>query len=518
MSSKLLITDKTLITNKSDKIIYIKESNYDLVKYFMKSHKRAREINNNILKSNNPSPLLLSLLKLGDVPVYEVARILNIIDDHKEFNITVDTKYNKLLKYVILLEKLDFKNVNIIDRGLEKLKIKFYLKYILAWIIMLVNSFFIKKRHDKNIFSIYNTTIAYDFIEPYQNEVVVYGSLSPNIYLKPKYYSPKKYIKFKFITVNKLFKGIKNIYNNIKIVNKMNIDSELKNIFISYLFPLETQNMIYLSLKDKFKYLENLLGMFDTNSAIDYVTDNLNKIGIKTICIPHGINYIYKVNYISLGTNLYTFWSKNHYDRMMQSLLVELNNTKLKITGNYIYTKTLKSKKTSKKSKKILVVGEYFEKNIFYSSPFNKKSANELLKTLSEFAKKNKDCNILIRTRIDDEYAQIAKKYLSNNIKLSSPKNSLIDEINEHDLIISIFSNAIHEALLLNRKVLQVNLLGIENYRTLASDGLVYYADTVDALKKKLQEWYRGELKDLDYERHLREYCNNGIFEKIKLD
>jgi len=518
MSNKLLITDKTLVTSKSDKIIYIKESNYDLVKYFMKSHKRARKINNKILNNNNQSSLLLSLLKLGDVPIYEVARILNIIDDYKEFDITVDTKYNKLLKYIILLEKLDFKKVNIIDRGLEKLKIKFYLKYIVAWIIMVVNSIFIKKKHDKNIFSIYNTNIAYDFIEPYQKDVVVYGSLSPNIYLKPKYYSPKNYIKFKYITVNKFFKGIRNIYNNIKIVNKMDIDSELKNIFISYLFPLETQNMIYLSLKDKFINLTNLLGMFDTNSAIDYVTDNLNKIGIKTICIPHGINYIYKVNYISLGTNMYTFWSKNHYNRIMQSLLIKPNNTKLKITGNYIYTKTLKHRKITKKSKKILVVGEYFEKNIFYSSPFNKKNANELLKTLSEFAKKNQDCSILIRTRIDDEYAQIAKNYLSNNIKLSSPKNPLIDEINEHDLIISIFSNALHEALLLNKKVLQVNLLGIENYRTLANDGLVYYADTIDALNNKLKKWYNGELKDLDYERHLREYCNNGVFEKIKLD
>ena len=519
MFKKILITDSISFKKSGyKKIISIEQSNVNLVQYFMTSHKKARKINKKILEDNGNSELLLSLLKLSDRYIFECVRILEMIEEHTDDKviIDIDTKYNKLLSYIARLEKINLNNVNILNRNLS-IK-KYYSKYFFGWNLMLLNSFFIKKTDDKNIFCIYNDKISYNFARPYKEDSLVYASFSSSLSLKPQNYIVEEYIKYKFIVPIVIFKGFKNILKNKTFIKKLRVDNELKRIFISNLFALETKNMLYLSLKIKYKKLENLIGLFDADSTIDYATKNLNSIGVQTICIPHGINFKYKANYISYGTNIYTFWSKDHLKRMNESTIYSSKQEKLMLTGNIVYTETMKHIQKNKKTKKILVVGEYFSSDIFYGSPFNYQSAKLFFDTLNSFMYKHRDCEITIRTRINDKYTLLAKKYLSKRIKLSSPESSLIEEINEHDLIISVFSNALHEALLLNKKVLQVNLLGIENYRNLAQDGLVHYADTKELLEAKLEDWYMDKLVELNYGKHLEKYCNSGIFSKIKLE
>lgn len=283
---------------------------------------------------------------------------------------------------------------------------------------------------------------------------------------------------------------------------------------------LEMQNMMILSLKLKYKRLQTLIGLFDSNSSIDYMTSQLNyHQNIITICTPHGINFKYKVNYISFGVNKYAFWSKEHLKMMEYTTILDNEKTEKILTGNIVYSETLiKKKKQSIKNKNILVVGEYFSQDNFYSSPFHYNATKVFFDTISDFIEKNNDCKLTIRTRLNDEYFKLAQKYISKNIIISSPDKSIIDEINENDLIISVFSNALHEALLLEKKVLQINLLGIENYRNLAKDGLVYYADTKELLKIKLQDWYDDKLPKIDYLKHLEKYSNNGLFLKINLE
>jgi hypothetical protein len=266
--------------------------------------------------------------------------------------------------------------------------------------------------------------------------------------------------------------------------------------------------------------LKNIIGLFDTYSPIDYVTHNLNiENNITTICVPHGINFKQKVNYISYGTNVYTFWSENHLNRMEESNISHLKEVVSKIfTGNVVYKNTLESIQENKiNNKKILVVGEYFSEDNYYSSPFNRQISKDFFDVLSQFLKEHDECSMTIRTRLNDEYSKLASLYINNKIKMSNPMKPITDEINDHDLVVSVFSNALHEGLLLEKKVLQVNLFGIENYRDLASNGLVYYADTKNDFSNILDEWYQDNLYSINYKKHLKEYANDGVFEKLEL-
>ena len=129
---------------------------------------------------------------------------------------------------------------------------------------------------------------------------------------------------------------------------------------------------------------------------------------------------------------------------------------------------------------------------------------------------KKYDLSITIRTRLSDEYYKIAQKFEGTRITISSPKVALMDDILKHNLIITIFSNAINEALLLNRNVLQINLIGIENYRDLAERNLVYYATDQDTIEKYIKLFISGNLKNLNFSVHKEQDLNNCDFNKVE--
>lgn len=526
---KFLIYDYSLNSNKN--IEYFKtfsinkDNNNSLFKYFMKTHKIARELNKIMISEYKflNSALYLSLFKLTDEILFKSIRVLEIVKDIKkdypDSVIFVDTKYNRYLNLFAKELNYDFKDVILKDRN-SNLQKNNLIKTIAKIIILIFNSFKLVKMDSKNIFFLYNDKISFEFAKPYiEDNMVTYPFFSSGFKFKKNNYGIKEYINFKFIVLKELFRGIKNYRKNKAYINNSILPIEIKEIFLSKLFELELNAMMILSLNKKYPNLENILGLFDTYNSIDYVTERLNKEqNIKTICIPHGINFKYKVHYISYGVNVYTFWSKNHLKRMEDSNLINDTKTNKVLTGNIVYKNTLDYLQNKKlNNKNILVIGEYFPKDDYYTSPFNEKTTKELFDTLKDFMDKNQDCHLNIRTRLNDDYCKLALKYVSSNIKISSPNVSIIDEINNSDLIISVFSNSLHEGLLLEKNVLQVNLLGIENYRDLANDNLLFYADTSEKVKRILEIWYRNNLPKLDYEKHLKEYANNGNFEKLDL-
>jgi hypothetical protein len=516
-SNIFLLEDMTLNSDNTSKIA--------LYKYFMKTHKKARELNKIILNENKSLNLAmhLSLIKLSDEIIFKIIRVLEILKDIQLNNpnsqITVNTIYNKYLITFARLLNYNLQNAVIIDISSNTIKSNI-LKTIVKIILLTINSLRVNKKNIENIFFLYNDKIAFDFAKPYlESSLTTYPFFSPGLTYKQKKYDVEEYISFKFIVFKELLVGLKKYQTNKKDILNSNLPLEIKEVYLSKLFELELNSMMIMSLKHRYKNLKNVIGLFDTYASIDYVTQQLNSFqNINTVCIPHGINFKYKVHYISYGVNTYTFWSKNHFKRMEESNLISDINTNKIITGNAVYQNTLKHIVPNQTgSKNILVVGEYFSTDDYYSSPFNKEVSQKLFETLKEFIDAHPDCHLTIRTRLNDEYSKLASKYTSSKIQLSSPDISMIDEINQNDLIISVFSNALHEALLLEKNVLQVNLLEIENYRDLADDNLLFYADSIEKVKNILNKWYEGNLPKLDYKKHLSEYANNGKFQPLDI-
>ena len=108
--------------------------------------------------------------------------------------------------------------------------------------------------------------------------------------------------------------------------------------------------------------------------------------------------------------------------------------------ANKQYKKYLEIKdKFSKKEKAILIIGEYFAKDNYYTSPFNAKNTKELFIILKELAAKY-HLKIKIRSRLYDDYYNIAKYFETESFTVSSSKRPIIEDILEHSLIITIFS------------------------------------------------------------------------------
>jgi hypothetical protein len=533
MNNKIVIlTDSNIDSSYSnDKLIYLigikkqfqNNCEIDLPKYFIRAHKSTRELNKILLLDSHINiQLHLSLMKLSDQLFFDAIRIIEIVKDllTKHKKIYIKTKSNKLISLLINLMNLDNLNIEFIEVK-YKSKTLSNLQYIIYGLLLYFNSFRVKQYSFKNIFIMFNDKVSFEFAKPYLDKCIIYPIYDDaKMSFKPKNYIVNEFLGYKFITFRFLKKSIFNYYKNKNIILSSNIPHLIQNIYLEELIKLELNSSMIFSLIDKFKNLKNIIGIFDANPFIDYITYNLNKYNIKTICIPHGVNYKYKVSYISYGVNKYTLWSKNHLEIMEDNNLIDKEVVNKVLTGNIVYKNTLTYlKKQSYQTKNILVVGEYFADKDFYTSPFNLKASKKLFDLLSDFLQYNHEINITIRTRLSDGYYTLAKKYVDkyNNIQISSPNKSIIDEINQNDLIISVFSNALHEALLLEKQVLQVNFLEIENYRDLAEDGLVHYATTESQCLNILFKWKEGKLPELDFNKHLEKYANNGVFTKLKL-
>jgi len=514
----IYILDKSHKSSEYKNVFFI-----HLPLYFMRAHKETRVLNklifDKLMLNDKNVFLILSLFKHSDVELFRAMRLVLIARDYCSENDTVVVKADYSNLIIPLIKILNIQLQIQVPKVTKTFQFNFYgIKLFGALLVYLFNSFLVPKGKEKNVFFLWNDPVSYEFTKPYlSNNLITYPFFGNNFYIKKIHYDEKKIIKYRFICMKELKDGIKQYFKNLILINEINIDKEFKKLFKNKLLFLEMNSMMILSLKSKYTHLQNIVGLFDTYSSIDYVTSNLNqKYNIATLCIPHGINFKYKVNYISYGVNTYTFWSKDHLDRMENNTLVKNEHVDKKITGNIVYNKTFHSKCTNlAPTKSILIVGEYFPNDDYYSSPFNEDTSKKFFDTVNKFSIKYPEVKITIRTRLSDGYYELAKQYVSDRITLSSPDHNIINEICHHDLIVSVFSNVLHEALILEKKVLQVNLFEIENYRDLAKDNLVYYADTEAKFYQTLEEWYHNKLSTINYDFHLIKYCNGCEYEKL---
>lgn len=512
--------DKVICINEEMKgeIDQKKIIDLDLHHFFLSSHGLSRVVNNKLLELYDlDKPLHFSLLKLSDKAIYEAVRLIQVSKYMRRGGNQVLIMTNRGKIILFLMRLLDLNDDGIVFKkwGVSKKRSRYRILKVISY---LMDYYKEKKYEGENIFVIYNDKVSFEYAKPYLNDVIIYPFFIKGRRIKPLNYSCDKYLGYRMISPKKLIYMMWRYYKNRKEINKKIDCEEIRLLYLDFLFPLEIEAALFLTLKEKMPNLKTILGAFDAYSPIDYVTNSLNKIcAVKTICIPHGVNFKEKVNYISLGVNLYTFWSKNHLTRMRQSNIIEKDFNGI-VTGSSLYKNIIKHKiKKESKSKKILVIGEYFSDDNLYSSPFNPKTSKEFFDVISLFVKENEDCYVTIRTRVNDGYYDLALQYVNSRIVISTPEKSIINEINDNDLIISVFSNALHEGLLLEKDILQVNLLGIENYRDLASDGLVYYASNKLDFYNILCDWYSLNLNEIDYKRHLKKYANDGDFERVSL-
>jgi len=502
----------------SNKVKYI-----DLSTYFMKTHKQTRHLNKILLKKNHDS-MFISLLKSSDRVFFEYVRLIVVLQElsstfkFTDIDIIVDNK--KLLIEILEMTNIAF-NFHLHTLGKERFNLKEMLIVRFLYRVSKLNKylyFFIREYKTMNNFKViltpYYSAQSYQYLAHFDyKDALVYPLISDHDQYSSFHKDIYNLQEKKFLTFNWYKKFFFKSYTNFIRLKKMSIPPAIRDVLSKRVVDLEFYNVLYQSAVDIYKP-EMFVGQFDATSYIDYITEELNTVGVQTICIPHGINFKYKVNYISHGVNSYVFWSKEHKKQFDENVLVQnCDNDEI---GGFSGFKDMKKRYLKEKAnfsnnqKSILLIGEYFSKDTFYTSPFNYETAKRLFEKLKGYALSLK-VPITVRTRLNDDYHHLALEYESYGIKISTPeKKEIFSEIMEHDLIVSVFSNALHESLLLRKKTLQVNFLGIENYRNLAERGLVYYARDEDELDMFMKRYMEDDLDILDFALHEEEYCNSG--------
>lgn len=246
----------------------------------------------------------------------------------------------------------------------------------------------------------------------------------------------------------------------------------------------------------------------------------LNKENIKFGCYSHSCNYNFRLEYIYIPFDFYFVWSEYHLSQIKSGSLIN-SDCRFFIAGSPQYKGTNFTSLTAKSHEvkyDILVIGEYYYDK-FCDQPFNSLATNRLAKVLSQFADNYAIC---IRPRFtNDGYLKDVQTILGDTVDYSIPNEqtettTVLEDILSSRVIISVFSGAIHEALLLEKTVIQVNFQGIKSPKNLEEENLVYYAESEAELRDILVKALEGNISELDYKKHAAIHVNNGIFDEEK--
>lgn len=493
----------------------------DLSKYFTESHKLTRRLNGGLIdewQEPSKNSLLLSLIKLSDKDLFECVRLLLIVEDFKSKGLTVSLttiRYSLLLSVASILDySLD--GVFICSKKGKFNPINYYINKLGKLSLYLLNSFKVKPFTENNVFVLYDNLVSFEYAKPYLKNSIAYSYLTDRSEYKNVVYNFDANIDYKYISPKLLLKSVSRFIGNRKCILSSPFSKPVKKVFLKHLVELEINLLCFESLVEKSNGLNSIVGLFDAFSSIDYITKELNDTyNVKTICIPHGVNFKEKVHYISYGVNAYTFWGEDHFQRLSDSVLLADEPVVKKITGNILFERTISKYKplcVDRKRRTILIVGEYYSKDGFYTSPFNEEHTRRMMSTVKNVVSGLPDVDVVIRTRLKDRYAEVCQEFSSENITIVEPIVPIEEDILNSSVVISIFSNVLHEALLLKRHVIQVNMFGIENYRDLAQDKLVTYATSEKELSESIIAWSKHDTFEPDFDLHESKYCNNGKF------
>jgi hypothetical protein len=264
-----------------------------------------------------------------------------------------------------------------------------------------------------------------------------------------------------------------------------------------------------------------IIGALDASVTVDIYSLILKQYNIKFGCYSHGYNYDFRTEYIYIPFDFYFVWSKAHLKQIQQGNLIK-NDCKFYITGSPFYNNidfTNIKIKEQKIKYDILVIGEYYYHN-YSVQPFNSIPTLQLANIIKNYTTYYKIC---IRPRMKDQYYYDMYSVLRDSVIYSFPENettattTILEDIESSKLIISVLSGGIHDTLLLNKPVLQVNLLGIREPKEFDINKTVYYADTAKKIEDILNNFFNDELELLEYTKNNEYYINSGIFNKNKV-
>jgi hypothetical protein len=120
------------------------------------------------------------------------------------------------------------------------------------------------------------------------------------------------------------------------------------------------------------------------------------------------------------------------------------------------------------------------------SLPYQSIYFEQLISTVSSICESFSNIDLVIRTRNKDKVYYIAKKF-SSFITISTQISVKIeDDISKANIVITQYSNAINEALIFGKSVIQVNLYKIHDWHSELQNSNICRVDSIEELIKKL--------------------------------
>jgi hypothetical protein len=347
-----------------------------------------------------------------------------------------------------------------VDKPYLKLeRYAFFPKAIYKILLYIINSIFV--RPDKDIRSVLLCFGSDRFISPYYS----HSSIVYPIYNWSNKFSDDQYnnkvVRRKFISLFALIGFIPNFvilfFKGFKVSNSLYVALEQS-------LTISIEVLLCISLKRKYKKITHLIGTFETNTCSDVITRFVNNQDVKTVIVPHGLDFSCKFAHLSYGANVYCTWSPYNSEIIKKTKFLE-ENCEIKVTGNPIYKKMyLHSKDNIKKRTEkviILLALEHVTEDYCRSSPYQSIYFEHLVSSVVDACKSNSKVRLTIRSRDKGKVYDLAKKF-EGDVKISTSLETPIeDDLVKSDIVITQYSNALNEALIFGKMVIHVDLFKI---------------------------------------------------------
>ena len=466
--------------------ILLPSSNFD---------KAYRSINSHIAGFVSNDLELLSLFKLCKQDLFDIGMIMVALKDNNPLA-HVLTQYNYSLEELQIVNnkrllKSNFKKINYIGQFAYLLIIN------LKAILLLVKSFLIKSMQVNKLLIDFCNKRVLGNLEDDNNSILIDIAGSGKII---NFDGFLLFLKYQKILLKYSFK--------YKILNQT-------------IFRQSNHLLRVISLVNYYNP-KVVLGALDASAQAGIYSMVFKNYKIKFGCYSHGYNYDFRMDYIHIPFDFYFVWSKAHL-RQVESGKYIKSDCKFYITGcpSYHDVNFSQLRDTNIECKyDILVIGEYYYYN-YSAQPFNSLSTRKLAQVLNKYKDKY---NVCIRPRCKDEYYEDMHSILKNDVSYSFPINNttetktIMEDIKSSKVVISMLSGGMQDALLLHKPVIQANFTGIEEPKFFDTNNVVYYADTAKKLERSINDFFKGELSDLDYDKNNEYYFNKGEFniEKVR--
>lgn len=498
---------------KKNEIINGVELQYvNITPYFLKAHQKSRELNKYFITKGLKSDLFLSIFKKTDEEFFYANRLNLVAEDisASKDSVVLSSGYaplacdaQRIVNQSSNLKKIPFVT-NLIYLFKVSLGVAKQIVLMSLYFMNLKNLFKSNKSINRLLF-VLNDSIYRSFFTPY---------ITPHSIEVPFFSLNRVRRAFSvFVYPTQFLKIVFHWTIDISPLLFAKIPFGIKALFLKSGFSILNDTLFFVGLLQQYPSAKELLGCFDHFDSSDYLSHVLTKNKKKVICNPHGMSFPFKCHYLSLGCHQYLFWSEKHKEFRERALLAKNEfKTECTITGNFHYSSVEKRENQNQPPPfRVLIIGEYFPEDQFYSSPFNQHATTRFFDTI-KWVSENLPFEFFIRYRITDEYFDIASKYLSNNIHLCHPTEDIFHSLSSKDLVATVFSNAIHEALLVDVPVVQMNYLGLKGFRSLAEEGLCYEVFNHNEAISFFKKFSENEIVRLDFDLHRKQYCNSKKF------